>query len=120
MTDRRQHERFRINGRAFVYYETHAPKIAEITDISAGGVAFFYFGSAETVNQGLSLEVILPDSTRFMEKLPCKTISDYQIDFDMDESLGKRRCSVEFEPLTNDQRAKIQCFINSYCWRVSK
>lgn len=120
MTNRRQHERFRINGRAFVYYETHTPKIAEIIDISTGGVAFSYVGGAETVNQKLGLEVILPDSTRFMEKLPCKTISDCQIDTGMDEGLGTRRCSVHFSDLTDDQRAKIACFINDYCWRVPK
>jgi len=120
LTDRRQHERFRINGRAFVYYETHAPKIAEIIDISNGGIAFSYVGGAETVNQKLSLEIILPDSTRFMEKLPCKTITDCQIDPGMDASLGKRRCSVQFENLSDDQRAKIDCFMNDYCWRASK
>jgi len=120
LTNRRQRERFRINGRAFVYYETHAPKIAEIIDISTEGVAFSYVGSAETVNQKHYLEMILPDSTRFMEKLPCKTISDCQIDSGMDEGLGTRRSSVQFSDLTDDQRAKIACFINDYCWRVPK
>jgi len=120
LVDRRQHERFRINGRAFVYYETHQPKIGEITDISNDGVAFSYVGGAETVNQELRLEIILPDSTRFMEKLPCQTISDCQIDPGKGESLGKRRCSVQFANLTDDKRAKIACFIKDYCWRVRK
>ena len=120
LAERRQHERFRINGRAFVYYETHAPKIAEITDISTDGVAFSYVGSAESVNQQIKLEMILPDSTRFLEKLPGKTISDCQIDSGMDASLGTRRCSVQFGDLTKDQRGKIACFIKDYCWRVSK
>jgi len=120
LTNRRQHERFRINGRAFIYYEAPTPKIAEIIDISTDGVAFSYVGRAEPVNQNLSLEVILPDSTRFMEKLPCKTISDCQIDSATDQGLGTRRCSVQFENLADDQRGKIECFINDYCWRVSK
>ena len=120
MTNRRQHERYRIQGRAFVYYETHAPKIAEITDISADGIAFSYVGSAERVNQPLSLQMILLDSTRFMEALHCKTISDCPIDSGADDRLSKRRCSVQFTDLTEEQRAKIACFIQDYCWRVPK
>jgi c-di-GMP-binding flagellar brake protein YcgR len=120
LTDRRRHERFRINGRAFVYYENRGPKIAEITDISTGGIAFSYVGIDESINQELSLEVILPDSTRFMDKLPCKTVSDCQMDLDQDEGLGKRRCSVRFSDLTQDQQAKIASFIDDYCWRVPK
>jgi c-di-GMP-binding flagellar brake protein YcgR len=120
LDDRRQHKRFKINGRAFAYYETHSPKIAEITDISTEGISLSYVGSSETVNQTLELEIIPPDSARCMEKLPCRTVSDCQIDAGMDEGLGTRRCSVKFADLTEDQRAKVQCFIDDYCWRVSK
>ncbi len=120
LAERRQQKRFTINGKALAYYRTHSPKIAEIIDISSRGVALSYVGSAETVNQKLKLEMILPDSTRFMEKMPCKTISDCQIDPGMDENLGTRRCSAQFADLSGDQRAKIACFIKDYCWRVTK
>jgi c-di-GMP-binding flagellar brake protein YcgR len=120
LVDRRRHERFKINGRAFVYYETHSPKVAEIMDISTDGVAFSYVGSTERLNQPLQLEIIVPDSTGFMEKLPCRTVSDCQVCAETDESRGTRRCSVQFADLTDAQKAEIECFIENYCWRVSK
>ena len=117
LKDRRRHERFKVEGRVFAYYETYSPKIAEITDIGKGGVAFSYTGIPEAVNQGLELEMILPDSTRFMEKLPCRTVSDHE---NGDGRPEARRCSVCFEDLTENQQAKIDCFIENYCWRASK
>ena len=120
MADRRQNERYRTNGRVFAYYETHSPKIAEIADIGTHGVAFSYVGSAETINQPLDIEIILPDSTRCMNKLPCRTVSDCQIVDGLDGHLGTRRCSVAFTDLTDDQRAMIENFIEKHCWRVRK
>jgi len=118
--DRRQHQRFKVEGRVFAYYETHSPKIAEIADIGKGGVAFSYTGVPEALNEDLNLEMILPDSTRFMEKLPCRTVSDAEIVSGSDGGLRTRRCSVRFEGLTESQKAKIDCFIDDYCWHVSK
>ena len=120
MAERRKHQRFKINGRAFAYYETRSPKIAEIVDIGVGGVAFTYKGIAETVNQPLELEIILPDSTRLMEKLPCKTVSDFQIDSDWKGEKAPRRCSVAFSSLTETQKEKLAYFVDNYCWRASQ
>ena len=120
MKERRQHKRFKVEGRVFAYYETYSPRIAEIADIGKGGAAFSYTGIPEAVNQGLELEMILPDSTRFMEKLPCRTVSDAEVVSGADGSPGKRRCGVRFEGLTEDQKARIDCFIDNYCWHVSK
>ena len=120
LVNRRKYKRFKIDGRAFAYYETRSPKIAEITDISIEGVAFSYVGIAEKVNQPFELEIILPDSTRLMEKLPCRTVSDCKLVSGMDDGRGTRRCSVQFSDLTDDQRVKIEDFIENYCWRVSK
>jgi hypothetical protein len=117
LKERRRHKRFKVEGRVFAYYETYSPKIAEITDIGEGGASFSYTGIPEALNRPLELEMILPDSTRFMEKLPCRTVSDSEIG---DGGPKTRRCSVRFEDLTENQKAKIDCFIENYCWRVSK
>jgi hypothetical protein len=109
-----------VDGRVFAYYETHSPKIAEITDIGVGGVAFSYTGNPEVLNENLELEMILPDSTRFMEKLPCRTVSDAEIAAGSDGGVRLRRCGVRFENLTDGQKDKINCFIENYCWQASK
>jgi len=120
LADRRRHERFRIKGKALAYYRTHSPKIGEIIDIGCGGLAFFYIGSAELPNSSFELEVMFPDRTDYLDRLPCSAVSDSKMDTETCGGAGTRRCGVRFGELDERQKAKIASLIESYCWRVEK
>lgn len=120
MADRRRHERFRIKGKALAYYRSRSPKIGEIIDIGSGGLAFSYIGSAELPKNTFELEVIFPDSTDYLDRLPCSSVSDCETAGEGCGEVGKRRCSVRFGELDKDQKDKIASLIESYCWRVEK
>lgn len=120
LADRRRHERFRIKGKALAYYRTHSPKIGEIIDIGCGGLAFSYIGSAEPSNSSFDLDVMFPDRTDYLDRLPCSAVSDCQMDTDTCGCAGSRRCGVQFGDLDERQKAKITSLIDSYCWRVEK
>ena len=120
MAERRKHERFKIKGKALAYYRTHSPKIGEIIDIGGGGLAFSYIGSAELPNSSFELEVMFPDRTDYLDRLPCSAVSDCEM---APETCGRaktRRCGVRFGELDERQKAKIISLIESYCWRVEK
>ncbi len=120
VADRRRHERFRIKGKALAYYRSRSPKIGEIIDIGSGGLAFSYIGSAELPKNTFELEVIFPDSTDYLDRLPCSSVSDCETAGEGCGEVGKRRCSVRFGELDKDQKDKIASLIESYCWRVEK
>jgi hypothetical protein len=120
LADRRRYERYRIKGKALAYYRTHSPKIGEIIDIGSGGLAFSYIGSAELPNSSFDLEVMFPDRTDYLERLPCSAVSDCQLAAETCGRAGTRRCGVQFGKLNDRQKAKIASLIESYCWRVEK
>jgi hypothetical protein len=120
MVERRQHERLEIKGKAVAYYRTHSPKVAEIIDISKQGLAFSYIGSKELPDSSFKIDIVFPDRTDYVEGIPCRYIADCEIDPGTGDCIGTRRCSVQFGELTDDQRAKLECLIHNFCWRVSK
>ena len=120
MADRRKYARYRIRGKALAYYRTHSPKIGEIMDIGNGGLAFSYMGSAELPDSTFNLEIVFPDRTDYLDRLPCKAVSDCIVMGERGESSGTRRCGVRFGDLTKAQKVKITTLIENYCWRVEK
>ena len=120
MAERRKHERLEIQGKALAYYRTHSPKVAEIIDISQQGLAFSYVGSTELSNSSFKIDIVFPDRTDYVEGILCRYISDCEIAPGPGARIGSRRCSVQFGELTKDQRAKLECLIHNFCWRVTK
>ena len=120
MKERRQHERLKIKGKAVASYRTHSPKVAEIIDISKQGLSFSYVGSTEQPNSSFEIDIIFPDRTDYVEGIPCRSVSDSEIDPEMGYCIGTRRCGVQFGELTDDQRAKLERLIHGFCWRVTK
>ena len=120
MAERRKHERLKIKGKALASYRTHSPKVAEIIDISEQGLSFSYIGSTEPPNSSFEMDIIFPDSTDYVEGISCRSVSDCESDSETDDCIGTRRCGVQFDELTDDQRAKIQRLIHGFCWRVTK
>jgi len=112
--ERRRHRRFKVDGRAIAYYRTNSPKVAEIIDISPGGVALSHVGGAEAPDSRFELEIVFPDRTDYVDRIPCVAVSDCRIDSES----RTRRCGASFGKLTGQQQAKIQTFIDTFCWRA--
>lgn len=53
LVDRRKHKRFRVPESAFVTLRTHDVRVAQIIDISRGGLAFRYVGEGLTKRKGV-------------------------------------------------------------------
>jgi hypothetical protein len=112
--ERRQHERYQVTDNVFTCCRLRSPKVAEVVDISEGGLAFSYVGKAGPSNEFLELDIVFPDGTDYISKVPCKTVSELAL------GAEKRRCGAVFGKLTGDHRAKLDFFIHNYCSSMSK
>jgi len=107
--ERRKYRRFKVNGNVLACCRPYSPKVAEVIDVSTAGMAFSYVGREGSANDLIELDIVFPDGTDYVSKVPCETISDA----DMGE--GVRRSGARFVELNEEQRAKLDFFIQNYC-----
>ncbi len=125
LVERREHKRFSAQGGAFAVLRPHFYKRGQIVDVGTGGLAFRYTTSieqpCEPFELDISLDIFSPDyhtsgaNVSFsLSDLPIKIISDFEIARIPFGSIAQRRCGVQFEKLTYDQKSKIEYFIEKY------
>jgi hypothetical protein len=125
LVERREHKRFWAQGGAFAILRPHFYKQGQIMDVGTGGLAFRYTTSIEQpyepFESDMSLDIFSPDyhtdgaNVSFsLSELPIKIISDFEIARIPFGSIAQRRCGVQFEELTYDQKSKIEYFIQKY------
>jgi hypothetical protein len=112
--DRRKYKRFKVIGNVLTCCRLHAPKVAEVIDVSKAGMAFTYVGREGVSDDIIQLDIVFPDGTDYVSKVPCETVSD------ADMGTGKRRSGAKFVALTEEQSAKLDFFIQNYCSRDDK
>ena len=101
--ERRKHERLQIQHGAFVILKSYDNKVGRIVDISPDGLTFIYHTSSEGSAMATELDIFVAGSPIHMYKIPCRTISDFEIDSDIHRSIIKRRCGVQFGTLNQGQ-----------------
>jgi hypothetical protein len=101
--ERRKRERCQIQHGAFVILKSCDNKVGRIVDISLDGLTFIYDPSGEGSATATQLDIFVAGSPIHMNKIPCRTISDVEIDSDIYRSLIKRRCGMQFGTLRQDQ-----------------
>lgn len=112
--ERRKHKRFQVDNGAFVILGSHHDKSGRIIDISMGGLAFRYLTPVKRPN-GSYLAIVLPETNFYLDEVPAKTISDFELaDKLPTNSMTVRRCGVQFVNLTDNQQSQIEFFINNY------
>lgn len=107
--ERRKYKRYKVNGNVLACCTRHSPKVAEVIDVSTAGMAFTYVGREGSSDDLIELDIVFPDGTDYVGKVPCETISD------ADMGAGVRRSGAKFIELTEDQGAKLEFFIQNYC-----
>jgi hypothetical protein len=101
--ERRKHRRFQIQHGAFVILKSYDNKVGRIADISPDGLSFIYHTSGEGSVMATQLDIFVAGSPVQMYMIPCRTISDAEIDSDIHRSMITRRCGVQFGTLRQDQ-----------------
>lgn len=109
--ERRLHPRFKASDRALVAVSGDYSGLPyNLIDISMGGMAFLHL-SASLLSQTLRQMDIYLNEDRQICSLPVSVVADHKL---ADYSRLRRRCSVRFGELTEEQRVQLQGFISRH------
>lgn len=112
--ERRRHKRFQVTTGSCAYCRSYPGKVGQIIDVSRRGLALSYVTNKDQPFSPLELDIVLPDGSVYLNKLPCRTISDFDTDDGTTIKFATRRCGVEFGNLTDDQKFALNHFIQHY------
>ena len=114
VTDRRNHQRFRARKNSFAALKPWLT-VGEITDISKGGLAVRYPLYDRVLEATSEVTVIFITDRFHVKEIPCKTVSDFQIEESVPfSSISMRRCGLQFAELTQEQDSQLDYFLQNY------
>jgi hypothetical protein len=108
LVERRKRKRSRIKQGVFSILNGPSPQLGEITDASGGGLAFTYQGEEKAWKESSELEILVPDYSFKIKRLPIKGVWDFKTAKKM------RKRGVQFGRLTYSQRSQIKFFMQNY------
>ena len=114
-TNQRKFERFSAKSGTIVAIRPIPELLGEMIDIGFGGLSFRYIQAETTPQESAELIILLPNRTFFLDKIPCKPVSDIPLYSENSfSSLPMRRCSIAFGPLIPSQQTQLEHFILNY------
>ena len=122
LAERRQHERFKVHGGAFAVLRPRSEIlgqvidiVGEIVDISQGGLMFRYIVGEHRSHHPFELDIVLAGDDFRLDKIPFRAASDRPMAGQWSFSpTTVRRQGVQFGVLTDDQKAQLKYFIQTY------
>ncbi len=119
--ERRQHTRFKAKTDAVVLISTPSGKLyGFLLDISAGGISFEYIPVSENEITTKEMHVILDGSNLRFDRLPSKSISDFEIEDTFYTPVKMRRRGVQFIGLTREQLSNLEWFIQDSALEIAQ
>ena len=104
--ERRKNKRSLVREAAFVCFDANPAMMARIVDVSVAGLGFTYRASKRRTGALFTLEILCILYHFSLVGIPVRTISDLETAVE-----GVRRCNVQFEELTEDQKYGVDQFI---------
>lgn len=115
LVDRRIHKRFKVQDGALALLRANIRKVGQIIDISRGGLAFRYMSNGERLNGSFELDILLANNGFRLEKVPIKSVSDFEIANETSfSSITMRRLCAQFGELKHNQISQLEYFILNY------
>ena len=113
--ERRLQKRFKAEEGAFAALVDQESRLGQIKDISLRGLSFRYIDSHEKLENASELKIILGKQGLYLDKVPFKKISDFEIENEFSFSRVKmRQIGLEFGVLTAEQKQQLQRFIQNH------
>ena len=116
-SDRREHERYKVQADAFAMVTPLSSRRNEIIDISRGGLALSYTPYEEqarvSVEIDLFLHIFLKDVSFCLLRMPITTVSDCTAG-EKNGSKNPRRRSVQFGRLSQNQINELEYFLENH------
>lgn len=113
--ERRQQKRFKAAEGAFAALVDQESRLGQIKDISLDGLSFRYIDSHEKLVNASELKIILGNRGLYLDKVPFKVVSDFEIKSEFSFSrVNMRQIGLAFGKLTPGQRNQLDRFIKHH------
>jgi hypothetical protein len=117
--EKRNNIRFLVQDDIVVALRNRSTKIGRIKDISMGGLSFEHIYDEDLNVEPSKRDVFLWVNKFSLSKIACRVIYDIPMGTPPEyESLPihfiTRRCGVQFETLSEDQRTQLDFFLKTY------
>lgn len=112
--ERRKFTRFKVQNNAYAALRGNYTKVGKIYDISLNGLAFRYLSEkvfSETFNR---VDIFLSDNGFHLSGLPCKVVCDEKEGVYISPMITPYRCALKFEGLNEEQKNKLEFFLNNH------
>jgi hypothetical protein len=118
--ERRELGRYAVERHALTMLWPASSIVGRILDISMDGLAFQYTAPKKPQDASSDIEIVLSRADFSSGALPFRTVSDSRMKgyFGFTFARTQRRRSIQFKELAEDQKAKLEYFIENYCWRI--
>ena len=116
-TERRQHQRHRVQKNAFAFLRNKSICPGQITEISLGGMVFQYNSQNGGCPAASEIDIISANYTEaiLLRHLAIDTVSDTVISEENTAGSSKlRKQVVRFGNLTRSQMSRLKFFIRTY------
>ena len=110
-TERRKYKRVDVRSGT---YTMNSTKPGLIVDMSTGGLSFRYIERKDWPEETRTMDIVSGEDEEYrLENIPYRVVSDYETKSEIayEKMIVKRR-SVEFVELSQDQKSKLQKFID--------
>jgi hypothetical protein len=112
--EKRKHKRFKAQEGIYVILKNDYYKLGQLINISKGGFAFLYITNGEKINGRFNVDIFSCTDVSYLRNIPFKTISDFSQDNEPPFIHGEiRRCSGQFDNLTQTQKIQLDYFIKN-------
>ena len=118
--EKRKFTRFRAQNDAYAALRADFRKAGKICDISINGLAFRYFADKECNETFNRVDVFLSNSEFHLPEIRCRVVYDVREPGSNSHSLSQFRCGLKFEQMKEENRDKLENFINNHTTGVSK
>lgn len=118
-TDKRKNERFLVGEEVIVALRNRSSRVGRVKDIGMGGLSFEHIYDEELEQEPSKRDVSLWVDNFNMADIPCRVVYDIPIteppDYDyLTVHFKTRRCGVQFDLLTRDQKERLVFFLKTH------
>ena len=119
--ERRQYTRFKAKEDAVVIISTQSAKLyGFMVDISKGGISFEYIPSNDEMIDTKELNIVLDGTGLRFDRLPSKSVSDFELQEEDYTPVKMRRQGVQFVGLTKEQVSNLEWFIQDSALEMAR
>lgn len=118
-TDKRKDDRFLVGDKVIVALRNKSSRVGRVRDISMGGLSFEHIHDEDLEPDPSKRDISLWVNSFSMADIPCRVVYDIPLseppEYDyLSLHFKTRRCGVQFEVLTENQRAQLDFFLKTY------